>query len=340
MIRKIRIEEAVGMALAHDTTKVIPSGFKGAVFRRGHVIKEEDIPEFLRIGKEHVFIMTIEEGQVHEEEAALRIARAVMGTGLACSNPSEGRVDLTTSSAGLIKINEDALEKINMLGEIIIATIHNNTVCKKGTLVAGMRIIPLYIHETELAKMEQIANENQPLIYLSLLKLNRIGLIVTGNEVFGGRINDEFSPVISMKVEALDCSINDHAIVPDDPDIIARRILDFRANGNEVILCCSGMSVDPDDTTLEGIRKSGADVRFYGLPVLPGAMFSYAKLENTHILGVPACALHAPTTAFDYLFPIILTGEELTFRETRKLGHGGMCQKCARCSYPVCPFCK
>jgi molybdopterin biosynthesis enzyme len=143
-----------------------------------------------------------------------------------------------------------------------------------------------------------------------------------------------------MKIEAFSCRVSDHAIVPDDSDVIARTILDFQANGNEIILCCSGMSVDPDDTTPEGIRKSGAQVRFYGLPVLSGAMFLYARLEDTHILGVPACALHAPTTAFDYLFPIILTGEELTFQETRKLGHGGLCQKCAQCTYPHCPFCK
>ena len=188
--------------------------------------------------------------------------------------------------------------------------------------------------------MEQIALESQPVIGLASFKLNKIGLIITGNEVFSGRITDEFSTVINMKIEALGCSVIDRALVPDDPDVIARTILAFQARGNEVILCCSGMSVDPDDTTPEGIRKSGAQVHFYGLPVLPGAMFLYAKLGDTHILGVPACALHAPTTAFDYLFPIILTGEELTFNETRKLGHGGLCQKCAHCNYPLCPFCK
>ncbi len=340
MISRVRVEEAIGMTLAHDITKVVPGSFKGPAFRRGHIIKQEDIPEFMCIGKEHVFIMDLDEGQVHEEEAATRIARAVMGPGLVQSNPKEGRINLTTAFAGLLKINVTAIDRINSLGEIIVATAHTDTVCKEGARVAGMRIIPLCIQEEKLARMEQIARDSQPVISVRPMKLTRIGVIVTGNEVFKGRIEDQFSAVIRRKIEALGCSVHEHAIVPDDPDAIAQAILAAQAKGCEVILCCSGMSVDPDDVTPEGIRRSGAEVRFYGLPVLSGAMSLYAKLGDTHILGVPACTMHAPASAFDKLFPIILTGEELSFDETRKLGHGGLCLKCEKCAYPVCPFCK
>jgi hypothetical protein len=340
MIKKVRVEEAIGMTLAHDLTKVVPGGFKGPAFKRGHVITKEDIPELLDIGKEHVFVLNLTQGQVHEEEAAIRIAKAVMGQGLGHSLPSEGRVNLKTTAAGLIKINVPALDKINLLGDIIIATVHNNTVCKENATVAGTRIIQLYTSEEKLTQMEQIAIINKPVITLTPMKLKKIGMIVTGNEVFKGRIKDGFSPILHKKIEALGCMVNNEEIVPDDPDVIARKIRAFKAKGSEVILCCSGMSVDPDDVTPQGIRKSGAEIRFYGLPVLPGAMFLYAKLGNTHILGVPACVLHAPSTAFDVLFPIVLTGEELTFEGTRGLGHGGLCLKCDECKYPVCPFCK
>jgi len=340
MISKIRVEEAVGMALAHDLTKVIPGGFKGPAFKRGHIITKDDIPELLSIGKEHVFVLKLAKGQVHEEEAALRIATAIMDKGLTLTSPSEGRVNLKTTTDGLLKINVAALDEINLLGDIIIATLHNNTVCKAGITVAGTRIIPLFTSEEKLTQMELISGNNRPVINIVPMKLKTIGLIVTGNEVFNGRIKDGFSPILHRKIEALGCVVNNEEIVSDDPDIIARTILNFKAKGSQVILCCSGMSVDPDDVTPQGIRKSGAEVRFYGLPVLPGAMFLYAKLENVHILGVPACVLHASSTAFDALFPIVLTGEELTFAETRKLGHGGLCLKCSECTYPVCPFCK
>jgi hypothetical protein len=340
LISKVRTEDAIGLTLAHDVTKVLPGSFKGPAFRRGHIITREDIPELLNIGKEHVYILRLDEGEVHEDEAALRIAQAVMGRGLSYSNPSEGRVDLTTTQAGLVRIDIAALEKINLLSEIIVATIHDKTVCKKGMPVAGMRIIPLFIREEKLAAMEQIALENQPVINLTPFKLKKIGLVITGSEVSKDRIEDKFSPVLQKKIDAYNCITNNQAIVPDDSDLISRTILDFQEKGSEVILCTSGMSVDPDDVTPEGIRKSGAEVRFYGLPVLPGAMFMYAKLGNTHILGVPACVLHSPATAFDKLFPILLTGEDLTFEDTRKLGYGGLCLKCTKCNYPVCPFCK
>jgi molybdopterin biosynthesis enzyme len=172
------------------------------------------------------------------------------------------------------------------------------------------------------------------------MRLKNIGMIITGSEIFKGRIKDGFSPVLHRKIEALGCVVNNEEIVPDDADIIAKTIQKFKAQGSEVILCCSGMSVDPDDVTPTGIRKSGADVRFYGLPVLAGAMFLYAKLDDVHVLGVPACVLHAPTTAFDALFPIVLTGEELSFAGTRGMGHGGLCLKCPVCAYPICPYCK
>ncbi len=340
MISKVRVEEAIGMTLAHDITKVVPGGFKGPAFRRGHTIREEDVDEFLSIGKEHVFIMDLEEGQVHEEQAALRIARAVMGPGLVQSEPKEGRVNLTAAFAGLLKVNVAALDAINSVGEIIVATAHNNTLCKQGARVASMRIIPLSIPEGRLAEMECMARDTHPVVSVLPLKLSRIGMIVTGSEVFKGRIKDEFSGVMRRKIEALGGSVEEHAVVPDDAEVIAQTILAMQAKGCEVILCCSGMSVDPDDVTPEGIRRSGAEVRFYGLPVISGAMSLYAKLGDTHILGVPACTMHAPNTAFDKLFPIVLTGEEPTFQETRKLGHGGLCLKCEKCAYPVCPFCK
>jgi hypothetical protein len=221
---------------------------------------------------------------------------------------------------------------------MMITTVHNNTLCKTGTTVAGMRIIPLTIRSQKLDKMVEIAQKYRPVITLVPMKHKKIGLVITGNEVLNGTIEDGFSPVLHRKVEALGCTVNNQAFVPDDSDAIARTILEFQATGSEVILCCSGMSVDPDDVTPEGIRKSGAQVFFYGLPVLPGAMFLYARLKQTPILGVPACVLHMPTTAFDILFPKVLTGEELTFAGTRELGHGGLCLGCQECTFPICPF--
>jgi molybdopterin biosynthesis enzyme len=205
-------------------------------------------------------------------------------------------------------------------------------------VVAGMRIVPLYTQEDALATMEQIARDNYPVIRVAPFKLKNVGLIITGNEVYQGRIKDGFSPILHKKLEALGCTINNETIVPDDAEIIGQTIRDFKEKGSEIILCSSGMSVDPDDQTADGIRASGAAVRFYGLPVMAGTNLLYARLGDAHVMGIPACVLHSPATAFDRLFPIVMTGEELTKEATRKIGHGGLCLKCDECHYPVCPF--
>jgi len=339
MIVVVNVEDAIGMPLAHDVTRIVP-GFKGPAFRRGHVIRQEDIPELLSIGKEHVSILRLEADDVHENEAAVRIARAVMGLGLAHTAPSEGRVDLKATLPGVVRVNVPVLDKINLLAELVVVTVHDGTVCKVDAVVAGTRIIPLIIKEEKLAGLEMIAAQDRPVIEVAPIKLSRVGLIVTGNEVAKGRIEDRFTPLLRQKVRAFGCTVNHEAVVGDDADLIARKIIEFEQGGSEVILCSGGMSVDPDDVTPAGIRRSGAELRFYGLPVLPGAMFMYGRLGQTHILGVPACVLHSPATAFDRLFPVVLTGEELTFGDTRRLGHGGLCLKCEPCAYPVCPFCK
>ena len=117
--------------------------------------------------------MELASGQVHEEEAALRIAAAIMGKGLSQSPPSEGRVNLKTTAAGLLKINVAALDEINLLGDIIIASLHNNTVCKAGVTVAGTRIIQLYTSEEKLAQMEKIAKKYHPVVTIAPQSINR-----------------------------------------------------------------------------------------------------------------------------------------------------------------------
>ncbi|GAI51688.1 unnamed protein product [marine sediment metagenome] len=137
MLKKIKLDEAVGMTLAHDVTKVIPGKFKGPAFHRGYVIQKEDIPELLKIGKEHIYVMELEPGEVHEEEAALRIARAIAGSGIEFTRPTEGKVNLKAKSNGLLKVDASLLKELISLGEITIATLHNNTVCQAGAIVAG-----------------------------------------------------------------------------------------------------------------------------------------------------------------------------------------------------------
>jgi hypothetical protein len=338
MLKKVKLEEAVGMTLGHDVTKVVPGKFKGPGFRRGHVIREEDIPELLSMGKEHVYVMELGEGEVHEEEAALRIGGAVGGAGIELSEPSEGRVNLKAKVFGVLRIERHLLENINSLGEIVLSTRHDNTVCQVGTTVAATKIIPLFTDEAKVSEVEQICRRGGKVIEVVPIGKKRVGVVITGNEVFKGRIKDKFGGVVKRKVEGLNSVINYQTIVPDDITLIAQAIAEAAAKGSEIIVVCGGMSVDPDDVTVEGIRHSGAEIISYGAPVMPGTMGLYAVREGIPILGAPACVIHDPATIFDLLLPRVLAGMKIAREDIVRIGHGGLCLKCETCSFPVCPF--
>ncbi len=340
MLKKVKLDEAVGMTLGHDVTKVIPGKFKGPAFRRGHIIRQEDIPELLNIGKEHIYIIEEEEGEVHEEEAALRIAKAVADPGLATTSPKEGSVNIKSSILGLLKINKPLLKEINSIPEISLATMHDNSVCQPDTVVAGTKIIPLYVPEAKLNIVEELCQKNGYVIKVIPFKNRKVGVVITGNEIFKGRIKDKFGDYIKGKVEPLGSSINHQTIVPDDEELIAQAVLEMRSKGSEVIVVCGGLSVDPDDISVEGVERSGAKIISYGAPVMPGAMFLFAMLDKIPILGAPAAVIFNETTIIDIILPRVLAGEPVSREDIVDLGHGGLCLDCAACTYPICPFCK
>lgn len=338
MLRKVKVAEAIGLVLSHDITKVIPGKFKGPAFRRGHVIQKEDIPELLSIGKEHIYVMELNEGEVHEEEAAWRIAHAIGGEGVDFSAPKEGRVNLTARQYGILKINSSSLKAINSLGDIVVATLHDNTICKPGRIVAGTKITPLYTTEAKLTEVENICHKNGKVIQVIPILIKRVGIVITGNEIYKGITRDKFGEVIRAKLEAFGSTINHQVVVPDDAEMIANAVNKAKARGSEIIVVCGGLSVDPDDVTVEGVIRSGANIVSYGAPVMPGAMFLYALLDDIPILGTPGAVIYNPVTIFDLILPRVLCGEKLKREDIIELGHGGLCLSCEKCSFPVCPF--
>lgn len=338
MLKKIKVEDAVGLKLAHDHTQILPGKFKGVGFKRGHVVRSGDIPKLLDLGKKTVYVMTLAPGEVHEEEAAVRTARAVAGRNLKPGKPREGKVELTARTFGLLKVNVAALEKLNRIGAVILSTRHNRTVVNAGDAVAGTRVIPLFVRESQVARAEEIGCRMGPVIEVVPIRPKKVGVLVTGSEIAEGRIQDRSAAIVTGKVEALGSKVIGTAVVTDDPALIAAEIGRMKKAGCRVIVTTGGLSVDPDDVTLAGIRRSGAEVVFYGTPVLPGAMFVYARLGQTAILGAPACVVHDPVTVLDLILPRILADDPVSAADIAPMGHGGFCLRCKVCRYPVCPF--
>lgn len=337
-MKQIRIEDSVGCILSHDVTKIVPGEFKGRLFKKGHVIREEDIPKLLDIGKEHIYVWEPKKGQLHENDAAIRVKDLVLGQGCYISEEiKEGKIDFFANTQGIVKINKDLLLNLNLLGEIIVSTIHNNTPVKKGEKIGATRVIPLIIDEKKILEAEKIIKEK--IISVEEIKPKKAVLITTGNEVYKGRIKDAFLPVMKEKLEYYGSEIVKQIILPDNKEMITENILKaIEEDKVDMIICTGGMSVDPDDVTPSAIKDCNGEIVTYGAPVLPGAMFLLAYYKNIPILGVPSCAMYSKRTIFDLVLPRILADEKLSFEDIARFGNGGMCLNCEICSFPHCSF--
>lgn len=337
-MKKVRVEDAVGMVLGHDLTRIVPGEFKGAAFKKGHIVKDEDIEILKNMGKYNVHVFELNEKMIHEDEAAIRIAKAAAGDGLYLEGPSEGKISIKAKAKGILKINLEALSNINDIDMIMFATLHNNTVVEKDQTLAGTRIIPLVTETQKIEEVEKICEDLGKVLNINEIKPRKVGIVVTGSEVFEGRIKDKFGPVLRDKINDYDSKFVGLKFAPDDKEKIEEAIKALLSEGAEVILTAGGMSVDADDVTPNAIEGIADRVITYGSPVLPGAMFMLAYKEETPILGIPACGMYFRTTALDLVLPRILAGEVLTKRDITSLAHGGLCLGCEVCRYPVCPF--
>lgn len=336
-MKEIMVEQAAGTVLAHDLTQIIPGEYKGARFKKGYVIQEDDIPVLLSMGKKHLYVLEKGDSDVHENDAALRIATRAAGKGIELSEPSEGKIELRAAVDGLLKIDRDKLYKLVSQDEIMFATIHENTVVRKGDKLAGTRIIPLFVKEEVMAAAEEILGD-KPIVEIRPLKSMKVGVVTTGSEVYNGIIEDAFGPVLVKKFGALGSSVCKQLFADDDERMIADCIRQLVDEGMDIIGITGGMSVDPDDRTPSGIRLAGGEVASYGAPVLPGAMFMLSYIGDVPVVGLPGCVMYSRTSIFDLVVPRLLAGERVTKEDINKLAHGGLCMNCETCTYPACGF--
>ena len=335
-MKKIPVEQAVGMTLCHDITKMV-DGFKGAAFRRGHVIREEDIEELLNIGKKTVFVWEENAGEIHEEDCALRMAAMAPVQGAHYTAPSEGKVLLMADTRGMLRVDTELLREINSIGDITISTLPDHYPVESGARLASMRIVPLVTKEEQIIAAERLCAQRK-LLDLRPYAHKKSGVIITGWEVYSGRIKDKFEPVVRRKMESYPAEILGVTICDDDLDMIINSAKAYLAKGADFLIFTGGMSVDPDDLTPTAIRRLGAQVVSHGVPSQPGNMTLVAYLSDVAILGVPGAAISLPTTIFDVLLPQIFTGDKLTKDDLIRLGDGGLCQMCRACHFPNCTF--
>lgn len=337
-MKLIKTVDAVGQVLCHDITQIIKGVTKDTVFRKGHVIREEDIPVLLSVGKDNIYVWERDENMLHEDEAAEILRDMCINQNMSPTAPKEGKINLIADCDGLFIADTERLFKINSFGRMMIATLPSGIPVKKGEKIAGTRVIPLVIEKEVMEQAKALAGD-EPLLRLLPIKKKKFGLVTTGNEVFHGRIKDTFSPVVIEKMAEYGCELMGHEISDDDHERITACIHKLLDAGAEMVLCTGGMSVDPDDKTPLAIKNTGANIISYGAPVLPGAMFLLSYMDDGRpVCGLPGCVMYARRSIFDIVLPFLLCDEPVTEQMLAGLGNGGLCRNCPECHFPNCGF--
>jgi hypothetical protein len=337
-MKKTPVRDAVGQVLCHDMTRIVAGEMKGPQFRKGHIIREEDIPMLLSMGKEQIYVWEKQPGMLHEDEAAEILATICRGDGISRRGPSEGKIELFAEAEGLFCFDTEKLNRINDIGELLVSARHPLSAVQKGDKLAAVKAVPLVIDAGKLRQAEEAAGA-EPLMSVLPYKLRTAGVIVTGSEVSKGIIKDTFTPVLEAKLAAHGIAVKKHLAVDDGIDNVERAIREVRAEKPDMILCTGGMSVDPDDNTPGAIQQSGAEIVAYGAPVIPGAMFLLGYYDDgVPVMGIPGCVMYTAFTIFDMILPRIAAGLRVKRSDITRMGSGGLCLGCPVCHYPLCPF--
>ena len=338
-MRLIKTEDAVGQVICHDITQIIKDVTKDAVFRKGHIIKEEDIPVLLSVGKDHIYVWENDETMMHENDAAEVLCTICKGENMSRGGVKEGKIELSAKCDGILRINREKLMAVNSFGQMMIATRHGDFPVKKGDKLAGTRIIPLVIEKEKMEQVKAVAGD-KPIMSVEPYIFRKAGIVSTGNEVFYGRIHDGFTPVVKDKLEEYGAEVIGIRMSDDNNENIEQCIRAFIEEGCDMVVCTGGMSVDPDDRTPLAIRNVCGSAVTYGAPVLPGAMFmlAYYGENNVPVMGLPGCVMYARRTIFDIVLPRVMTGEILEKKDFDILGEGGLCLNCEVCTFPNCGF--
>ncbi len=323
-MKKIPVQEAIGKSLFHDLTAILESGFKGIRFKRGHIVTEADIPVLLSMGKDFLYIPEEGDVGVHEDDAAQALTDVIADDSVNIAGPTEGKFNFQSKERGLFSLDSDALRRINEVGDYTVTTIWNMTPVERNELVASLRIVPLLTQQEQVDRAVEIARNARPVLQVLPYRPLRTAFLITGNEVFYGRIPDAFEAVLKPKIAAFGANYLGSTFCPDDTTVMANAVTDWVEQGAELILLTGGMSVDPDDVTPTVIRQMATTFIFQGVPMQPGNMLTIAKRDQCTLVGVPGASMHSPVTSLDLFLPRIYAGVSISREDAIDLGAGGL----------------
>lgn len=283
-----------------------------------------------------VTVLMAEAGELHEDDAAIRLASAIAGAGLTVRGPSESRVDLIAASAGVVNVRVADLERVNRIDPLEVFTVFDGQVVEAGDLVASVKVAPHVVDAATVDAGARVADfGSRPLVWVAPFVASRVGVIV--KESVRGVARERFESSVRAKIQGLGSEIMAIDYVDDDADAVELAMAAFvrRPDPLELILTAGAASTDPLDACFVAIAALGGRIVRRGVPAHPGSMLWLARIGRTAILGLPTCGAYSKATAVDLLLPRLLSGEDASERTVAKLGHGGILNRSQRFRFPA-----
>jgi hypothetical protein len=320
----------VGAVLARDLT------VGGARWSKGRRLSADDLLALASADPNGpVTVLVPDAGELHEDEAGLRLAAAVAGPGLVVRGPSQSRVDLLAERAGVANVRIGDLERLNRIDPLEVFTVFDGQVVEAGDLVASVKVAPHLVEAAVVDEGARLADfGSRPLVWVAPFIPSRVGVIV--KESVRATARERFEASVLAKVEGLGSTIAAIRYVEDDPDAVESAMAGFVRGPDAVdlILTAGAASTDPLDACFVAIATLGGRVVRRGVPAHPGSMLWLARIGRTAILGLPTCGAYSKATAADLLLPRLLSGEPASERTVAKLGHGGILTRSQRFRFP------
>jgi molybdopterin biosynthesis enzyme len=318
-------EEALGHILRHNLAD--ERGHKA--LSKGHRITPADLPRLRALGIDSLRVAVLEPGDIHEDAAARRLAKAVCGPGVIAQPPAASRVNLLAEADAIVRVDVERLLRINQIDGLTVATLPNHALVRARKRVATIKIIPFAVPEAALRRAEAIGGQGTGIITLSPLRHHAIGIILVGSAAARERIERGVAPAIEARIVELGSSILATRYVPPDEPAVAAAITNLHAAGADMLIIAGETSImDRDDVTPQGIRMAGGRIEHYGAPVEPGNLLLLGYLDQPGgaipVLGAPGCVRSRDTNIVDLLLPRLLAGESITRQAIVALGHGGL----------------
>jgi len=322
------LAEARGAILGHN----VYDATGRRLLRKGRALGAKELDLLASQGRTTVHAARLEPGDVDEDEAARRITRAVAGAGIELRGSTTGRVNLHAETLGLVRVDEEALVRLNDLEGVTLATLPGHSVARAGKMVATTKILPYALPEATVAAAEQSAPRG-PIVRLDPLLPRQASLIVSGTPAPGGaggreRLVRGFEAAFADRLARLNAHLSAVRFVPLEHERGASGLTaaarELVRESDLVILAGETAIQDRHDLAPRAIEAAGGTLLCYGAPVDPGNLLLLAELDGTPVLGAPGCARSPKRNIVDLVLPRLLAGDRMTRRDITRLGHGGL----------------